>query len=102
MGVKKTGDLLEKLTWGFAIAILVLSLGANKFIDVNQTAEGALSPNVEAAKERQAIQSPALLDQATTPDDGSAGSTETGDLDQLTVPAEESTTEEQSTEDSEN
>jgi preprotein translocase subunit SecG len=26
MGVKKTGDLLEKLTWGFAIALIVLSL----------------------------------------------------------------------------
>ena len=26
IGVKKTGDLLEKLTWGFVIAIMVLSL----------------------------------------------------------------------------
>lgn len=26
IGVKKTGDLLEKLTWGFIIAIMVLSL----------------------------------------------------------------------------
>lgn len=26
IGVKKTGDLLEKLTWGFIIAIIVLSL----------------------------------------------------------------------------
>jgi len=26
MGVKKTGDLLEKLTWGFVIALIVLSL----------------------------------------------------------------------------
>src|SRR5437660_822027 len=26
MGVKKTGDLLERLTWGFAIALIVLSL----------------------------------------------------------------------------
>lgn len=29
MGVKKTGDLLEKLTWGFIIAIIALSLGSN-------------------------------------------------------------------------
>lgn len=29
IGVKKTGDLLEKLTWGFAIAIMVLSLSTN-------------------------------------------------------------------------
>ena len=26
IGVKKTGDLLEKLTWGFIIAIMVLCL----------------------------------------------------------------------------
>lgn len=29
IGVKKTGDLLEKLTWGFVIAIMVLSLVAS-------------------------------------------------------------------------
>lgn len=29
IGVKKTGDLLEKLTWGFAVAIMVLSLSTN-------------------------------------------------------------------------
>jgi preprotein translocase subunit SecG len=26
MGVKRTGDLLEKLTWGFAIALVIFSL----------------------------------------------------------------------------
>ncbi len=29
IGVKKTGDLLEKLTWGFVIAIMVLSLSTS-------------------------------------------------------------------------
>jgi preprotein translocase subunit SecG len=29
IGVKKTGDLLEKLTWGFVVAIMVLSLSTN-------------------------------------------------------------------------
>lgn len=29
IGVKKTGDLLEKLTWGFIIAIVVLVLSTN-------------------------------------------------------------------------
>ena len=29
IGVKKTSDLLEKLTWGFAIGILILSVGYN-------------------------------------------------------------------------
>lgn len=36
IGVKKTGDLLEKLTWSFVIAIMVLSLSTN-FIGANQT-----------------------------------------------------------------
>jgi preprotein translocase subunit SecG len=35
IGVKKTGDLLEKLTWGFIIAIMVLSLSIN-FIAPNE------------------------------------------------------------------
>lgn len=29
IGVKKTGDLLEKLTWGFVITIMVLALSTN-------------------------------------------------------------------------
>jgi preprotein translocase subunit SecG len=29
IGVKKTGDLLEKLTWGFIVAIMVLCLSTN-------------------------------------------------------------------------
>ena len=29
IGVKKTGDLLEKLTWGFIITIMVLCLSTN-------------------------------------------------------------------------
>ena len=71
MGVKRTGDLLEKLTWGFAIAILVLSLGANKIIDKRQPDQGAVSPNVEAAQQKQAIQE-------FTPDlSGGADATET-------------------------
>ena len=29
MGVKRTGDLLEKLTWGFAIGLVVLALSTH-------------------------------------------------------------------------
>lgn len=29
IGVKKTGDLLERLTWGFLIAIMVIALSSN-------------------------------------------------------------------------
>ena len=35
IGVKKTGDLLEKLTWGFAIVIMVLSM-STAYIQPNQ------------------------------------------------------------------
>ncbi|MBL6450006.1 preprotein translocase subunit SecG [Fulvivirga sp. 29W222] len=36
IGVKKTGDLLEKLTWGFAIAIFVLTLSTSFVIKEKQ------------------------------------------------------------------
>jgi len=45
MGVKKTGDLLEKLTWGFSIAILSLTLLSNLFIEENKNF--IESPNIE-------------------------------------------------------
>ena len=35
MGVKRTGDLLEKLTWGFAIGLVVLSLGTHMLTGTN-------------------------------------------------------------------
>ncbi len=49
MGVKKTGDLLEKLTWGFAIALLVLSISTN-FIQSDTNVEGLSSPNIDNAQ----------------------------------------------------
>lgn len=36
IGVKKTGDLLEKLTWGFVITIMVLSLSTTFITPNNQ------------------------------------------------------------------
>ena len=46
MGVKKTGDFLEKATWGSIAAILALSLATNFFIDTNAPT-GPTSPNLE-------------------------------------------------------
>jgi preprotein translocase subunit SecG len=40
IGVKKTGDLLEKLTWTFIIAIMILVLSTN-YIGVNRGTEGS-------------------------------------------------------------
>ncbi|MGE0590216.1 MAG: preprotein translocase subunit SecG [Cyclobacteriaceae bacterium] len=64
IGVKKTGDLLERLTWGFAIAIMVFSLATNFATpSYNQTDE-----LLERAKEQQT--SPGLdLDRIQTPTD---------------------------------
>ena len=48
IGVKKTGDLLEKLTWGFIVAIMVLSLSTN-FVTPNSG--GSSNPLLERAGE---------------------------------------------------
>ena len=52
MGVKKTGDLLEKLTWGFAIALLVLSVSTN-FIQPEVNNDVLSSPNIDNAQTAQ-------------------------------------------------
>jgi preprotein translocase subunit SecG len=38
IGVKKTGDLLEKLTWAFAIGIMVLTLSASFLLPTSNQA----------------------------------------------------------------
>ena len=53
MGVKRTGDLLEKLTWGFAIALVVLTLASHMVIDRNNTATSVRSVNQERAAQTQ-------------------------------------------------
>ncbi len=52
IGVKKTGDILEKITWSLAIALVVLSMSTTFLIDP-VTAGGINSENVERAKEQQ-------------------------------------------------
>ncbi len=64
-GVQRTGDILEQLTWGGAIVIVLLSL-ASKFITPAE-AEGINSVNVEKAATKTipaAVPAPAP---ATTP-----------------------------------
>ena len=59
IGVKKTSDLLEKLTWGFAVAIVVLSMGTKLLIN-NQAPDEISSPNLERAGEQQQALPPTL------------------------------------------
>ena len=55
-GVKKTSDFLEKLTWGLAIALVVLCLGVNLIIDKDGESEDVPSSiNVEKAKESRSV-----------------------------------------------
>lgn len=61
MGVKRTGDLLEKLTWGFAIAIIVLSLSSHMLVTDTTGAE-ARSVNEQRAAQ-SAAPAPALPQQ---------------------------------------
>jgi preprotein translocase subunit SecG len=65
IGVKKTGDLLEKLTWGFVIAIMVLSLSTN-FIRVNN--EGPANEILERAGEQAPVQTQPTLPVPTESD----------------------------------
>lgn len=52
MGVKRTGDILEKLTWGFMIAIMVISVGSHFLLGTGTTsAEAPRSANVQKAME---------------------------------------------------
>ena len=57
IGVKKTGDLLEKLTWGFVIAIFVLTLSTN-LMDADQASENTILD--DAAKQAPATQAPGV------------------------------------------
>jgi preprotein translocase subunit SecG len=57
IGVKKTGDLLEKLTWGLAITVMALVLATNF---TNPSGSGATDELLERAKEQQEVPAPAL------------------------------------------
>jgi len=51
MGVKRTTDIIEKLTWVFAISLLTFCLCINLFVDRPEAnAEGSGSINVDRAK----------------------------------------------------
>lgn len=83
MGVKKTGDLLEKLTWGFAIALLVLTL-STKFVVEDSRPATITSPNLDRAQE-------SIVPQNIQPEVPTEGETESLNdlgLDEEAVPAE--------------
>jgi preprotein translocase subunit SecG len=58
MGVKRTGDLLERLTWGFAIGLMVLTLGTH-VLNGTSNAGPARSVNQQKALETRLPSTPA-------------------------------------------
>lgn len=52
MGVKRTTDILEKLTWGFAIAIMVLVVGTAFVAPRADDQAGPGSANIRKAQEK--------------------------------------------------
>ena len=55
MGVKRTTDLLEKLTWGLAIALFVFALTSSFMVSDQVPEQGVTSPNVEKARDRATL-----------------------------------------------
>ena len=61
MGVKRTGDLLEKLTWGLAIGLVLLTLTSHIILDTSGGAAQSRSINIEKAQQdRPAATAPAI------------------------------------------
>lgn len=56
MGVKRTTDLLEKITWGLAIGLVVLTLATNLIIQ-EPVSDSFSSPNIDRAQERTVLPS---------------------------------------------
>ena len=68
MGVKKTGDLLEKLTWGFLVSIMLIALGTNM---VAPTSGGQTEDVLDRVKQQQTVPSNIDLNNTPTPKDSS-------------------------------
>ncbi|MEL7003630.1 MAG: preprotein translocase subunit SecG [Bacteroidota bacterium] len=78
IGVKKTGDLLEKLTWGLIIGIFVLTMSSNLLVD--KTQQGPTDEFIERAGEQATP--PAPIDLGTdipSIDDNQIESTDSSD-----------------------
>jgi preprotein translocase subunit SecG len=52
MGVKKTNDLLEKVTWGLAVSLVVLTITSSLVISPKDGGTIINSPNLEKAQEQ--------------------------------------------------
>ncbi|MBT28978.1 MAG: preprotein translocase subunit SecG [Thalassobius sp.] len=79
MGTRRTTDWIEKATWGFLVALFVLSLGVNASIE-KTSGPNFTSPNIEKAKS-EAIPSTGLeLPESSDENSDAIESTDTEDL----------------------
>lgn len=75
MGVRKTTDVIEKITWGLAAGMVVLSVLSVFFIPKPKTDESAM---MNVATEQRAVNSNNLPNfGATSPQQSSDGATQT-------------------------
>lgn len=87
IGVKKTSDLLEKITWVLAISLCILAMSSKFVAETTRPTDSFTSPSIERAQEQSTI--PTLdLGETNTTDEVDA--TE-GNLNDLTSEPEEST-----------
>ena len=77
IGVKKTGDLLENLTWGLIVAIFVLVIASSFILKPSGEAPNTLRDR--AQQEAQPLSAPGLDLDTTVPTEGD-GSTLQNDL----------------------
>jgi len=68
MGVKRTGDLLEQLTWGFAVALMILTLSTSFVLGSRNEDGGIRSVNVDRAAEKSTA-APAPAGVPSTPNE---------------------------------
>ncbi|MEQ9229736.1 MAG: preprotein translocase subunit SecG [Cyclobacteriaceae bacterium] len=70
MGVKKTGDFLEKATWTLIVALFVFTLWANVMVPDSNAGSDITSPNLENAGQAPAS-TPAFPSADDSTDDSS-------------------------------
>jgi preprotein translocase subunit SecG len=70
MGVKRTTDLLEKITWGLGITLVILTLVTNLIIE-QPSQQGVSSPNIEKAQQKTNV--PTLDPNLTSPQPADSG-----------------------------
>ncbi|MGD1842098.1 MAG: preprotein translocase subunit SecG [Thermonemataceae bacterium] len=62
IGVKKSSDLLEKVTWGFIVAMFVLTLSTNLFVG-NSGQTSSSEEDLEGINANPTTEQPALPEQ---------------------------------------